>query len=100
MFIGVSSLRSFRTANIITVMWDPADSPHDCGPVLYYTVTLVNLDDTSDVNTIKANQSRAEFLNLKTGVSYNISVTAVNRAGAGPTSVITATAPSDNEGKL
>ena len=100
MFIGVSSLRIFRSANTATVMWDPADSPYDCGPVLYYIVTLVNLDDVSDMNAIEANQSRAEFLNLKIGVSYNISVAAVNRAGTGPVSVITATAPSGNEGKL
>ena len=99
MFIGVPNLRSFRTTNKVAVIWDPADSHHDCGPVLYYIVSLVNLDDASDINTIEANQSIAEFLNLKTGINY-ISVAAVNKIGAGPTSVITATAPRYNEGKL
>ena len=41
--IGVFHLRSTnKTADAITVVWDPADSLY-CGPVLYYIVTIRNL---------------------------------------------------------
>ena len=88
----MSNLRNpSRTFSAITVTWDPADSPN-CGPVLYYTVTIVNLVDAADMNTTITSQTRAEFSNLINGTSYHISVIAVNRAGSGPTTpIITST---------
>ena len=86
--------------NAITVVWDLADSPN-CGPVLYYNLTIVNLNDVTDMNITMTSQNVAEFSNLITGASYNISVTAVNRADSGPTtSIITNTTITRNtEGK-
>ena len=94
MYVGVSNLRSLEsTRNGIIIVWDPADSPN-CGPVLY-TVTIVNSVNATDMNTTVTRGTRVDFSNLINGTSYNISVTAVNRAGPGPTSTITAT---DEEG--
>ena len=79
-------------------MWDPADSPN-CGPVLYYTVTIVNSVDDNDRNTIESSGTRAEFSNLVNGTNYTFSVAAVNRAGTGATSrIIVATLVVDGEG--
>ena len=82
----MSNLRDLKiTANAITIVWDPADSPN-CGPVLNYTVTIVNSVNANDMNTTQSNKTRVEFSNLINGTSYNISVAAVNRAGTGPAS--------------
>ena len=86
-YVDVFNLRNSRTLNAITVLWDPADSPY-CGPVLYYTVTIINLVDAADMNTTTTSQTRAEFSNLINGTSYNISVIAVNRVDSGPTTFI------------
>ena len=95
----MSNLRSSITTNsTITIQWDPADSPSDCGPVFYYNVTIVNLCNAPDMNTIITNQTRAKFSNLRNGNSYTIGVAAVNRAGSGPSLVITVTTLTDNEG--
>ena len=94
-YIGVTNLRNDTvTTSEITVMWDHAVSPSGCGPVLYYIVTAVNLAYASDMESRK---NVAEISNLSNGVSYNISVSAVNRAGTGPSSVITVTTLSINE---
>jgi len=81
------------------MVWDPADSPY-CGPVLYYSVTIVNSDDVSDMNTTEISESTIKFSNLISGTTYNISVAAINRAGTGPTSTISVIIPVvDEEGK-
>ena len=100
MYIGVSNLRrsEIRT-NKIAVEWDqPAERPsNNCGPIFYYNVTIVNLDDVSDVNSSKETVNSAEFSNLINGTSYNISVAAVNRVGTGPVSTITETTSTEGE---
>ena len=97
--VGVSNLRYLtRTVNTITILWNPADSPN-CGPVLYYTVTIVNSVNPTDMNTIVTSERGTEFCNLMNGTSYNISVAAVNRAGTGLTSTIIVTTLTDDEGK-
>ena len=65
--IGVSNLRSMeRSRNGITIVWDPADSLN-CGPVLYYTVTIVNSVNATDMNTTQLSETRVEFSNLING---------------------------------
>ena len=91
-YIGVSNLRSSATTNTtVIITWDPAVSPNDCGPVLYYNVIATSLADASDRNTIVTNQTIAGFSGLRNGTSYNISVAAVNRVGSGPSSTIIVT---------
>ena len=83
-------MRSSRsTFTTITIVWDSADSPN-CGPILYYIVTIRNLNDVADMNITKTNQTRAVLSNLINGTSYNTSVTAVNRVDNGPTTFIIA----------
>ena len=91
-YIGVSNLRNTATTNTtITITWDPAVSPSDCGPVLYYNVIATSLADASDRYTIVTSQTIAGLCGLRNGTSYNIRVTAVNRAGSGPSSTIIVT---------
>ena len=98
-YVGVSNLRisEMTTNTTIRVEWDPADSPSECGPVFYYIVTIVNLDDPSDMNSTEETGNRAEISNLNIGTSYNISVAAVNRVGTGPISTITETTNTEGE---
>lgn len=77
----------YIATNTTMITWDPAESPSDCGPVLYYIVTATSLVDVSVRNTIVWGP-RAELSNLINGISYNISIAAVNRAGSGPSSTI------------
>ena len=87
--IGVPNLRSTRiTKTTITVMWDDAVSPSDCGPVLHYDVTIMG---SSFLNNMDTQQTRADYSNLPNGANYTISVAAVNRAGTGTSSMITVT---------
>ena len=98
-YIGVSNSRSSeRTRNTITIVWDPARSPN-CGPVLYYIVTIVNSVDDNDRNATELSGTRAVLSNLINDTSYNISVAAVNWVGTGPTSTISVTTLTDEEGK-
>ena len=99
MYIGVSNLRSSGSSNnIITIVWDPADSPY-CGPVLYYNVTIANSATPNDMNATKTSITRVEFSNLMNGTSYFFNVAAVNRAGTGPTSpTINVTTLADDKG--
>ena len=78
-------------------MWDLADSPN-CGPVLYYTVTIVNSVNATDMNTTQLSVTRVEFSNLINGTFYTFNVAAVNRAGAGSTTTIIVTTLTDDEG--
>ena len=88
---GVLNLRNTATSNTaIIITWDPADSPDDCGPILYYTVTTTSLADARDRNTIVWGP-RAEFSDLINGTEYTISVAAINRAGSGPSSTMNVT---------
>ena len=85
-------MRNTATPNAtIIVTWDPAVSPDDCGPVLYYNVIATSLADASYRITIVTSQTIAGFSGLRNGTSYNISVAAVNRAGSGPSSTIIVT---------
>ena len=89
--IGVFNLRSTqRTADAITVVWDPAGS-YNCGPVLYYIVTIRNLAIPCDANSFNLTLPRAKFHELINNVSYVISVGAVNRAGVGMETTINVT---------
>ena len=91
-YIGVSNLRNCATTNTtITIIWDPAVSPSDCGPVLYYNVIATSLADASDRNTIVTSQTIAGLSGLRNDTSYNISVAAVNKAGSGLSSTIIVT---------
>ena len=99
LYIGISNLRSSIITNTaITIQWDHADSPSDCGLVFYYNVTIVNLCNAPDISTIITYETTTEFYNLRNGNSYYISVVAVNRAGSGPSSLITVTTLTGNEG--
>ena len=90
-YTGVSNLRDLNiTANAITIVWDPADS-YNCGPVLYYIVTIRNLAIPCDTNSFYLTLPRSEFYELTNNVSYAISVRAVNRAGVGMETTINVT---------
>lgn len=67
----------------ITVQWDAANSPY-CGGVLYYIV-MISSDEHSNITNDIVNVTvlTATFSNLRNDTNYNITVTAVNRAGAG-----------------
>ena len=92
-YVGVDNLRVAQVAPTkITVMWNDALSPTTrCGPVIFYDVTIVNLMDPSEMMTVERRDNVTGFYNLRSNTSYNISVAAVNRAGTGPSSVITVT---------
>ena len=95
----MSNLRSSIITNTtITIQWNHAASPSDCGPVFYYNVTIVNLCNAYDMNTVVTNQTTTVFFNLRNGNSHIINVAAVNRAGTGPSSMITVTTLTGNEG--
>ena len=81
-----------RTVDAITVVWDPAGS-YNCGPVLYYIVTIRNLAIPCDTNSFNINLTlrSAEFHDLMNNVTYAISVGAVNRAGVGMETTINVT---------
>ena len=97
--VGVLNLNStFVTNTTITVTWDPPVTPSGCGLVFYY-VTVTSLADDNDRNTIEWSPG-AEFSNLANITNYTISVTAVNRAGSGPSSTIIVATLTDNEGKV
>ena len=83
--VGVQNLRNSSTATEIIIEWDSPDGPSNCGPVFYYIVTIVGR------NAMNTFEERAEFSDLINGTNYTISVAAVNRAGTGPTSMITVT---------
>ena len=97
--IGISNLRSIRITNTtVTIQWDPAVSLSGCRPLFYYTATIVNLCNAPDMSTIITNETTTVFSNLRNGNSYTITVAAVNRAGSGPSSMITVTTLTGNEG--
>ena len=90
-YAGVLNLRSTqRTTDTITVAWDPTDSLN-CGPALYYIVTIRNLAISCDINSFDLTVPRAEFHDLINNVAYTISVAAVNRAGVGMETTINVT---------
>ena len=92
MYVGVSNLKEGTvTATMIAVMWNDTVSSNGCGPAFYHNVTAVNLMDPSDMISMQTSHNVAEFSNLRSDMSYNISVAAVNRAGTGPLSMITVT---------
>ena len=93
----ISSLDSpAKTNTTITVEWDAANSSN-CGPVLYYNVTIVNSVNGTEMNTTTLNDRELKFFNLMSGTAYNISVAAVNRAGTGNEFTKTFTTRTDKE---
>ena len=92
------NLRNIATNTTIIITWNPTFDASHCGPVLYYTVTATSLADDNDRNTSVVWGTRAELSDLINGISYTISVAAVNRVGTGPSSMINVTALSGNEG--
>ena len=68
----------------ITTQWDAANSPY-CGGVLYYIV-MISSDIMNDI--VNVTVLTATFSNLRNDTNYNITVTAVNRAGAGMTTTV------------
>ena len=78
--------------NTITVRWDAANSPY-CGGVLYYIV-VISSDEHSNiisdivnitVSTADVTMFTVTFSNLRNDTNHNITIIAVNRAGAGMT---------------
>ena len=96
--VGVDNLNGAVATTEITVEWDEAVSPSGCGPVFYYIVTAVNLADASDMITIETLENVTEVSNLRNCTSYDISVAAVNRAGTGPSSMVTVPTSECSEG--
>ena len=92
------NLRNIATNTAIIITWSPTFDASHCGPVLYYTVTATSLADDNDRNTIVVWGTRAELSDLINGISYTISVAAVNREGTRPSSMINVTTLSGNEG--
>ena len=76
-------MRHTTTNTTIVIMWDPADSPSDCGPIFYYDVNATSVDDGIVRSTQRSSQTTAQFSSLIKGINYTISVEAVNRAGRG-----------------
>ena len=72
----------------ITVRWDAANSPY-CGGVLYYIV-MISSDEHSNImnDIVNVTVLTATFSNLRNDTNYNITVTAVNRVGAGVTTTV------------
>ena len=87
MYVGVTNLTNTTySPYTITVSWDAATSPY-CGGVLYYTVMISSDEHCNIMNDIvNVTGLNATFSNLRRDTNYNITVTAVNRAGAGLTS--------------
>lgn len=91
---GVRNLMNTTySPNTIIVSWDAAESPY-CGGVLYYIV-VISSDEYSNIIylTVNVTVSTATythtFSNLRNDTNHNITVTAVNRAGAGMTTELT-----------
>lgn len=92
------NLRSTKvSSNMIAVQWKAAIS-RGCGPV-YYIVSAVNLASSSDMVTIVTSQTKAEFSDLANDTEYAITVTAVNRASTGPSSMINVTTLTEDNGE-
>ena len=87
MYIGVTNLMNTTySPYIITVRWDAANSLYS-GGVLYYTV-MISSDEHCTIpnDIINLTGLNTTFSNLRSDTNYNITVTAVNEAGAGMTS--------------
>ena len=87
---GITHLaNSSYSSNIITLTWDPANSPY-CGEVLYYQV-VISSDEHANIpnNIVNSTCLTTTFLDLWSNTAYTITVTAVNRAGSGIVARIT-----------
>ena len=74
----------------ITISWESAENLY-CGNVLYYACNLYlihNNTTTERIHTIFLNYT---FENLSPGMTYSISVAAVNRAAVGDAAVVNVT---------
>ena len=92
LYIGVTDLQVMNIFDCntntfdITVRWDAAYSPY-CGEVLYYIVVISSHEHFNI--TVNVTLFNATFSNLRNDTNYNITVIAVNRAGAGMTNAVT-----------
>ena len=94
LFVGIPDLQVMNTFDCntnaveITVRWDAANTPY-CGGVLYYIV-MISSDEHSNImnDIVNVTVLTATFSNLRNDTNYNITVTAVNRAGAGMTTTV------------
>ena len=101
LYIGVTDLQVMNIFDCntntvdITVSWDAANSPY-CGGVLYYIV-MISSDEHSNimkdtvivtVSTGDVTVFNATLANLRNDTKYNITITAVNRAGTGMTNAV------------
>ena len=75
------------TVNSITFTWESAESRY-CRSILYYVCNLLHNNSTESNSTIYLNHT---FETLSPGMTYNISVAAVNRAGMGDAVLTNAT---------
>ena len=91
-YIGVPNLKLMEIFNSCTnktnifVTWDAATSPY-CGGVLYYIV-MISSDEHSNIMNDIVNVTlplTATFSNLRNDTTYDVTVTAYNRVGAGMT---------------
>ena len=92
MYVGVSNLKLMEIFNSCTnktnifVTWDAATSRY-CGGVLYYIV-MISSDEHSNIMNDIVNVTSpltATFSNLRNNTTYDVTVTAYNRVGAGMT---------------
>ena len=78
----------------ITVRWDAANSTY-CGGILHYVGMISSSDGYSRTVTINGVMGLiTTFSNLRNDTKYNITITAVNRAGAGMMELINVTTSS------
>ena len=70
----------------LTVSWKPAQSRY-CGNVLYYVCLLTNYTVLAPI-TINATDQNCTFDGLSANTVYNISVSAVNKAGIGEAAIV------------
>ena len=79
-YTGKSGVTYSATSTEISISWEHATSPADCGTVSYI-LNLHSLNATDDNTTRTTIENRARFIDLSNGTTYIIIVTAVNRAG-------------------
>ena len=95
-YTGKSDVTYSATNTAISISWDHATSPADCGTISYI-LNLYSLNGTDDNITKTITENRAQFKDLNNGTTYLITITAVNRAGS--VILYTFNVTTDSEGK-
>ena len=80
-YTGKSDVTYSATNTAISISWDHATSPADCGTISYI-LNLQSLNGTDGNITRTIIENRAQFKDLNNGTTYLINITAVNRAGS------------------